>query len=144
MRWMKEVVDNRLAAPRKSRFGEPSDASTEIEIISVGAQFQDFGNYPALPPKLVSKLNLILNIANSAKDPRSGRYQAFVQNAITAATEDVPPAEARVSNLSVWVTEGSRAPQGDLRFYSSLQGNDFYTAAPVPPLRTRTAHRHKH
>ena len=48
MRWMKQVVDNRLAAPRKSRFGEPNDATTETDIISVGNQFYGFGAYPRL------------------------------------------------------------------------------------------------
>lgn len=48
MRWMKQVVDNRLAAPRKSRFGEPDNASTETAIIAVGNQFAGFGEYPQL------------------------------------------------------------------------------------------------
>ena len=48
MRWMKQVVDSRLAAPRKSRFGEPADAATETDIIAVGKQFAGFGDYPEL------------------------------------------------------------------------------------------------
>ena len=142
MRWMKQVVDNRLAAPRKSRFGEPSDATSETDIISVGRQFQDFGNYPTLPTRLASKLDLILNIAASAKDPRGAKYLGFVQDSITAATEKAQPTQARVANLAAWVTQASAPPQGDFKFYSSLQGNDFYTADPVPPRRERRP-RHK-
>ena len=137
MRWMKRVVDNRLAAPRKSRFGEPADATTETDIISVGNQFAGFGNYPTLDSSLAAKLYALLHIANLSTDRRSVKYAAFVQDAITTATEAQAPVGDRVANLAAWRTTGTRAPGGEFRLHASLQGNDFYTASPMPP-----PHRH--
>ena len=101
MRWMKQVVDNRLAAPKKSRFGEPEDATTETDIISVGNQFAGFGDYPA------------------------------------------PPAEARVTNLAAWRTAAATGPGGAFRFVGTLQGNDFYSVSPVPPMPAKRKHVHR-
>ena len=144
MRWMKQVVDNRLAAPKKSRFGEPSNATTETDIISVGNQFAGFGDYPELSGAFKSKLALVLHLANTANDPRNADYAGFVANAIQAATEVQPPTEARVTNLAAWRTGTSRSPGGDFKLYQTLQGNTFYTASPVPPMPHHKAkHAHK-
>ena len=144
MRWMKQVVDNRLAAPRKSRFGEPADAKSETDIIAVGNQFAGFGDYPTLSAAFQGKLALVLHLAGATNDPRNADYAGFVANAKTAATEVQPPTEARFPNLAAWRTKSSHAPRGDFRFYMTLQGNTFYTASPVPPMPTRKAkHAHK-
>lgn len=134
MRWMKQVVDNRLAAPRKSRFGEPADAATETDIIAVGNQFAGFGDYPELSAAFNAKLYNLLHIANSPADRRSAKYAGFVEDAITAATEASPPTEAKVANLAAWRTSGRGAPGGDFRLVASLQGNDFFSASPVPVM----------
>ena len=110
MRWMKQVVDNRLAAPKKSRVGEPEDATPETDIISVGNQYAGLGDYPALRSAFTSKLNLLLHLANTKGDKRSAKYAASVQDAITAATEAAPPAEARVTNLAAWRTAAASGP----------------------------------
>ena len=139
MRWMKQVVDNRLAAPYKSRFGEPADAKTETDIIAVGNQFAGFGDYPTLDASLKGKLAVVLHLANTPSDKRSGDYAAFVNNAILVATEAQPSTEARVLNLAAWRTKSSHPPGGDFRLYMTLQGNTFYTASPVPPMPPRRA-----
>jgi hypothetical protein len=141
MRWMKQVVDNRLAAPRRSRFGEPANAQTETDIISVGNQFYGFGEYPKLSPAFQHKLALILRVAGSKSDARSEAFAGFVSDAITAATEISAPTEARVLNLAAWRTENTKSPGGDFRFYMTLQGNTFYTAAPIPPMPRRSRKR---
>ena len=144
MRWMKQVVDNRLAAPRKSRFGEPNDATTETDIISVGNQFEGFGDYPTLSADKNAKIYRLLSIGGATGDPRSAKYAGFVADAITAATELQPPTEARILNLAAWRTQGSKTPGGDFKFYMNLQGNTFYTASPVPPMpRHKAKHAHK-
>ena len=144
MRWMKQVVDNRLAAPRKWRFGEPQDAKTETDIISVGNQFAGFGDYPELSADLKSKLAVILHLAAATSDPRNRDYAGFVSNAIMAATETQPPTEARVPNLAAWRTKATRSPRGEFRLYRILQGNSFYTASPVPPMpHQKTKYTHK-
>ncbi len=144
MRWMKQVVDNRLAAPRKSRFGEPADAKSETDIIAVGNQFAGFGDYPELSGAFKGKLALVLHLATAPKDPRNGDYAGFVSNAILAATEVQPPTEARVPNLAAWRTKNTHSPGGDFRLYQTLQGNTFYTASPVPSMPIRKAkHAHK-
>ena len=144
MRWMRQVVDNRLAAPRKSRFGEPADATTETDIISVGNQFYGFGDYPTLNSAFQHKLALFLHLGGAIKDPRSSMYAGFVADAITAATEVASPTEARVPNLAAWRTENTKGPGGDFRFYMTLQGNTFYTASPIPPMpRHKARHAHK-
>ena len=144
MRWMKQVVDNRLAAPRKSRFGEPADANTETDIISVGNQFAGFGDYPTLSAALKGKLTLILHLATANKDPRSEVCATFVSNAILAATETRPPVEARVPNLAAWRTKTTCPPGGDFKLYQSLQGNTFFTASPIPSMpRHKGKHAHK-
>ncbi len=142
MRWMKQVVDNRLAAPKKSRFGEPEDAATETDIISVGNPFAGFGDHPALSSAFTSKLDLLLHLADTKKDKRSDRYAAFVQDAITAATEPVPPAESRVTNLAAWRTAAAKGPGGAFKFVGTLQGNDFYSASPIPPMPAKRTHAH--
>ncbi len=141
MRWMKQVVDNRLAAPKKSRFGEPSDAATETDIISVGNQFAGFGDYPTLSGVDNAKLYKFLHIGGVTGDPRSAKYAGFVADAITAATELQPPTEARIVNLAAWRTQNSRPPGGDFKLYLTLQGNTFYTASPVPSM---PIHKAKH
>ena len=143
MRWMKQVVDNRLATPHKSRFGEPADAKTEVDIISVGNQFAGFGDYPELSGAFKSKLAFVLHLANATKDPRNADYAGFVSNAILAATEVQPPTEARVPNLAAWRTKSTQSPGGDFKFYMILQGNTFFTASPVPPLPPRKS-KHAH
>ena len=143
MRWMKQVVDNRLAAPKKSRFGEPNDATTETDIISVGNQFAGFGDYPTLSAGDNAKIYKFLHIGGIGSNARSAKYSGFVADAITAATELQPPPEARIPNLAAWRTQNSRPPGGDFRFYMTLQGNTFYTASPVPPMPHHKA-RHAH
>ena len=141
MRWMKQVVDNRLAAPQKSRFGEPANATTETDIISVGNQFAGFGDYPTLSAAFKGKLALVLHLATATNDPRNADYAGFVSNAILAATEVQPPSEARVPSLAAWRTKTTRSPGGDFRLYQTLQGNTFYTASPLPPM---SHHKAKH
>lgn len=140
MRWMKQVIDNRLAAPRKSRFGEPADATTETEMIAVGNQFAGFGDYPKLGAGLDAKLNILTSLATATKDSRAAKYAGFVADAITAATEAAPPPDARVANLAAWRTAGSGSPGGDFKLVASLQGNTFYSASPVPALRKAKHH----
>ena len=144
MRWMKQVVDNRLSAPHKSRFGEPSDAQSETDIISVGNQFAGFGDYPTLSAADNAKIYKFLHVGGVGSDPRNAKYAGFVADAITAATEIQPPTGEKVLNLAAWRTQNARPPGGDFKLYMTLQGNTFYTASPVPPMpRHKTKHAHR-
>lgn len=140
MRWMKQVIDNRLAAPRKSRFGEPADAKTETAIIAVGSQFAGFGDYPRLNADFEAKLGTLARLASAPNDARGARYAGFMADAITAATEASPPAEARIANLAAWRTAGRGSPGGDFKLVGILQGNSFYSSSPVPPMSTSKHH----
>lgn len=132
MRWMKQVIDNRLASPVKSRFGEPANATSETDIIAVGNQFAGFGDYPSLSASFKAKLYRLVYLG-AYPDPRGSRYAAFVADAITAATEPAPPPADRVPDLAAWRTSGRGTPGGAFRFVAGLQGNDFFSATPVPP-----------
>lgn len=141
MRLMRQVVENRLRAPVKSRFGEPSDADSWTDIIAVGSQFAGMGDYPELPAALKNNLAEFLRLANAARDPRQPVYAQFVQDAITASTEAAPPQEARFPNVVAWRTHGASSPGAGFRLLVTVQGNDFYSADLVPPMPPRRRRR---
>ena len=139
MRYMRQVIENRLRA--SAQWGA-RNATSEIDMIAIGNQFEGFGDYPSLPANKEATLADILKIANSASDGRSARYTQFVQDAITAATE-VTPAAALISNLVAW-RSGPHSPGPRFRVAATVQGNTFYTVDPVPPMPRRQLPHHAH
>ena len=134
MRIMRQVIENRLKAPRL--WGAPG-ATTETEVIAVSSQFAGFGGYPELSADMSSLLATILKLANSAADPRRAKYARFVQDAIIAATE-ASPALPAYAEAAGWRTSRHSPPGANFRLIISLQGNDFYAVSPVPPMPQRT------
>ena len=109
MRFMRQVIENRLRFGHA--FGAPRNAKSEIDVVSVGSQFEGFGQYPKLPPHIARNIADSLNIANAKRDHRSADYIIFVENAILAATEGSPPPEARIpANVVAWKTKDAASP----------------------------------
>ena len=67
-----------------------------------------------------------LRIANDARHPMNAAFRTHVRQAITAATEAAPPADAAVPNLYYWRTQGHKGPGKHTALYTTLQGLDFY------------------
>lgn len=135
MRFMRQVIENRLKFGHA--YGAPRGAKSEIEVISVGAQFEGFGSYPKLPPNISKNIRESLAIANAKHDHRSAEYIVFVNNAVLAATEVSPPVDARIpANVVAWKTKDAASPGPKYVFAGSAQGNDFY-AVLTPPGTTR-------
>lgn len=137
MRFMRQVIENRLKFGHA--YGAPRGAKTEIDVISVGSQFEGFGRYPKLRPGIARNIAETLHIANSPHDHRSDDYAKFVANAVLAATEGAPPADARIpANVVAWKTSDSASPGPNFVLAGQAQGNDFY-AVLVPPRRKEAA-----
>ena len=138
MRLMRQVIENRLKAP--SHYSAKG-AANETDIIKLGNQFANFGDYPDLPSRL--KLNLItaLRIANSPGDPSNAAYVQFIEDAITAATEITSPLDARYVNATAWRTINQHSPGANFSILATLQGNTFFSTHPVPAMPRRRGHR---
>ena len=140
MRYMRQVIENRLKA--SAQWGA-RDAKDETDIIAIGNQFEGFGDYPVLPASKEAILADVLRIANSSADARSSTYTQFVQDAITAATE-VTPGSVLIPNLVAW-RSGPHSPRPRFKVAATVQGNTFYTVDPVPPMpKKRAKHQHPH
>lgn len=126
MRLMRQAVENRLKAPKL--WGAPG-ARDEIGIIANKSQFGEFGSYPNIPASFLSQVELILALANNAKDSRHAVYAQHVQNAIVAATEVTQPVELRGLGVVAWRTAGHGSPGRNFRAVTTLQGNTFYALA---------------
>ncbi|WP_375391644.1 hypothetical protein [uncultured Sphingomonas sp.] len=124
MRLMRQVLKNRLRHP--GPFGAPH-ARDETDIIKIKSQFGAFAQAPNLPVAFMQNVYDILRTANNTAYPKQAIFIQHVQNAITAATETLPPSDLIVANLYYWRTHGYKGPGGRSRLYKTLQGLDFYT-----------------
>ena len=140
MRLMRQVIENRLKAP--ARYGA-RDAEDETDIIKLGNQFANFGDYPDLPAALKNNLQDTLRLANAPNDPRQGVYAQFVQDAITAATEAMSPLSAVDHAATGWRTAMRHSPGANFRIIATLQGNTFFSTSPVPSMPPRRRAKHK-
>ena len=137
---MRQVIENGLKLGH--RYGAPIGARTAIDVISVGSQFEGFGNYPKLRAGIAQNISESLRIANSPKDQRSADYQTFVQNAILAATETAPPPGANIpANVVAWKTKDAASPGPNFVLAGSAQGNDFYAVLKTPQPAPAKHHR---
>ena len=140
MRYMRQVIENRLKLGH--RYGAPIGARTEIDVISVGSQFEGFGRYPKLRAGIAQNISESLHIANSSKDRRSADYQTFIQNAVLAATEVAPPVSANIAaNVVAWKTKDAASPGPNFVLAGSAQGNDFYAVLKILPPAPAKHHR---
>ena len=137
MRLMRQVIENRLRAPARY---SAAGAQDETDIITLGNQFANFGDYPDLPASIKTNLVDILRIANAAKDARQPAYAQFVQDAITAATERVPAVGPVDTTATGWRTTLHHSPGNNFRIITTLQGNTFFATVPVPPMPKRKSH----
>ncbi len=139
MRLMRQTIENRLKAPKT--YGA-AGATTETDIVELGNQFAGFSNYPILDAGMSANLQQILNFANNPRHPMHAAYTRFVADAITAATEPVPPVVAKYPDVTAWRTRDSGSPGPRFRALETLSGNTFYATNPVPPHPPHTA-RHR-
>lgn len=138
MRFMRQVIENRLRFGHA--YGAPRGAKTEIDVISVGSQFEGFGHYPKLPAHIAKNISESLHIANAGHDRRSATYVVFINNAVLAATEMTPPADAKIPvNVVAWKTQNAASPGPNYILVGTAQGNDFY-AVLKPPQPKSAAH----
>lgn len=127
MRWMRRVLENRLANnPRQ--FLAPG-ATSLIDIIRAPNQFAGFSNYPNYDTVIRARLQAMLNIANNDSDPRQQRFREFVQNAMSVA-QAAAIADPCPTGLYGWRTQGSAGPGGRFVVYQTVAGNTFYTLQP--------------
>jgi len=103
----------------------------------MGNQFAGFDGYPVLTNGLQALLRDILQIANDARDRRRDAYAQYVKDAITAATELIPPVRAPFPGVTAWRTVNRGSPGPRFRVLTTLSGNTFYSTDPVPPLPRR-------
>lgn len=125
MEWMEVVLHNRLKNnPRQ--FGA-ANAKFITDIVKAKRQFKGFENYPNIDAGVLSRINKIIEFANSNNDRRQSKYKSFVENAFAVAKpkliKDLSP-----NGLYGWRTVGS-GPPGDrfVAFGSALSGNQFYS-----------------
>ena len=136
MRYMRQVIENRLKLGH--RYGAPVGAKTEIDVISVGSQFEGFGHYPKLRAGITKNISESLHIANTPSDRRSPEYQTFISHAILAATEAAPPASAAIPpNVVAWKTQDSKSPGPNYVFAGTAQGNTFYAVLKMTPQKPK-------
>ncbi len=141
MRFMRQVIENRLRFGHA--YGAPRGATTEIDVISVGSQFEGFGRYPKLPPHIAKNISESLHIANARHDRRAADYATFISNAILAATEASPPADARIpANVVAWKTKDAESPGPNYVLVGTAQGNDFYAVLNSPQIKRAATSRH--
>jgi hypothetical protein len=96
MRDMRQVVENRLKAPSEYMARGATDA---IGIFKAPDQFPELTTYPKGIPDDVDDA---IFIANDPHDHRQAAYWQHVQNAITAATENVATPIASLPEAIAW------------------------------------------
>jgi hypothetical protein len=127
MRWMRRVLENRLANnPRQ--FGAQG-AQSLIDIIKAPNQFAGFSNYPNYDAGTRARLQEMLNIANNDSDQRQQGFREFVHNALSVA-QGAAIADPCLTGLYGWRTQGAGGPGGRFVVYQSVAGNTFYTLQP--------------
>ena len=122
MQLMDKVLWNRLDDP--GPFGAKG-ATTVADIVRARGQFAGFETYPDYAQSIVTRIQAMLNLANSAKDKRHDLFTDHINAAIAVAT-DPSIADPSAGALTGWRTAGSAAPGGSFKFFKTFFGNDFY------------------
>ncbi len=127
MQLMNLVLYNRLNNT-PAHFGA-KNAKSILDIIKAPGQFAGFENYPNYSPGIVHNLQMMVDIANNARDHRNGVFAEFINAAMEVAKASTPvndPSPGTGSFLAFWRTEGSSGPGGNSQFVKTVGGNDFY------------------
>lgn len=122
MQWMDLVLWNRINNKPKQFMAKHA---TLIGVLTAPGQFQDFQHYPNYSAVLVHRLQKMIDIANTPKDKRSGKYTDFIQTAMDVASAATVP-DLSPGLLTAWVTAGANPPGGKFTYYDTSGGNDFY------------------
>jgi hypothetical protein len=123
MELMHLVLRNRLSN-NPGQFGA-KHARTIVDIIKARGQFKGFENYPNYNPAIVTMLQSILDIANSANDSRHADFADFVNTAIAVAqSESISDPSGGIA--VAWRTANSGSPGSNFVKFETVGGNDFY------------------
>ena len=124
MRLMRQCIENRTRHPALFGAKVPSGFSAEYSIMKVRKAFADFADAPDLPLAFMRDANQIITLAHQPTDRRYRACYDHVKNAITAATEPVPPTNVIKPNLYYWRTEGHKPPDvPTVYLVETVQGN---------------------
>ena len=126
MKWMKLVVQNRLA--RKSAAVGSAGAKTLLDVVRAAHQFDGFEQYPVLSPGIGEHLRRYVEIANDDSHRERDGYREFIETAVRVANADV--ADPALTDLLFWRTTGTGKPAPAAVQYKELMGNTYYTLAP--------------
>lgn len=124
MQRMKLILQNRLDN-KPSQFGAPG-AKTLTDIIKGKGQFAGFGQYPAYDTHIKTRIQQLIDVANSETDPRAEKYRTFLDNAKFISSQSVI-ADPCPTKLFGWRTEGASSPGGSFVLFDTFVGIDFYT-----------------
>jgi len=118
---MDVVIRNRVLNPRPFMASSPS----VLAVVKARGQFAGFDGYPNIGPSLVTHIQDILNIANSARDQRSASYQDFVNKVLTVAnaSSNTDPSPGK---LVAWRTHNHSSPGAGFVLFKTVLKNDFY------------------
>ena len=123
MRLMRQVLRNRLKHPEQ--WGARG-ATDEIPLITIRSQFGQFGLYPRLPVTFMAHVEEMIASANTPGSYLHAANLAHVRDAITAATEENPPADIAALGVVSWRTAGHGSPGPRFRAVVTVQGNTFF------------------
>lgn len=125
MQMMDRVLWNRLGNP--GPFGARG-AKTIADVVKAKGQFAGFENFPDFDSSLVTRIQGMIDIANSAKDSRKADFLAHVNAAIAVANQPVI-ADPSPGKLVAWRTAGASSPGAGFLKHITLGGIDFYYIA---------------
>ena len=122
MQLMDAVLWNRMNNPGPFN---AKGANSLADVVRARGQFKGFEKYPDYSGGIRQNIQDALDIANNAKDGRSGAYAAFVNKAIEIAksTNYKDPSPGK---LVSWRTANSTSPGKGFLLYKTVFGNDFY------------------
>ncbi|MDO6541256.1 hypothetical protein [Photobacterium sanguinicancri] len=130
MLWMRQVIENRKADNKPSRFAISTNTNvTYKDVITARNQFHGFEGYPSLIESISNNLSLIMTIANNYNHPERETYSNFVTAALNAAKANALAkfTDPTSNGLYGWRTKGSSEPGGDFVKHGNLAGQTFYT-----------------
>ena len=100
-------------------------AGTLLAVVKARGQFAGFEDYPHYGHAIIHRIQMMLDLANNAKDPRNESYVKHVNAAIQVAQSDsfTDPCPT----LAGWRTSGRGTPGGEFTLYKTVLGIDFYS-----------------
>ncbi|WP_087018449.1 hypothetical protein [Thaumasiovibrio subtropicus] len=130
MLWMRQVVENRKADSKPSRFAITATSNvTYKDVVIARNQFHGFESYPSLIDSIKNNLLTLVNTANNYNHPEREKYATFVNAALAAAKSNALDSftDPSQKGLYGWRTKDSSAPGGDFVKHADLAGQTFYT-----------------